>query len=159
MLISMSIREVEVDIREGKKFPVRLVRKPLEERDLDNLLIKNPRLDYLFMDTVIQNNKLIVVFGDARNHEEFKQAISRDIGGRIRWGEAGQLHLDKNTKKISSLRFSYLFRDDVKSKKYTNSVFDAIHSDLLSLPAVLVRYGDKSESCYEVASKKIWPLL
>ena len=154
--INMSIKEVKISIEDGGehiKLPVKLIYQSLEPKDFLNLLGKKLVLPYILMTIVSKENRKQIIFGDARKHSEFLQAIEEDIGEVKSW-EHAQICVNEN-KKICLISFHYSSgKDDVKSTKQIDLIFGAINPELFYSSKVNIRYAGGNQFSYDLVSRK-----
>lgn len=155
----MSIKEIYVTspgsivAERGAVIPVRLTYDLQDRRDLEILTQNNP--DYIFLAFVIKDEQVRYVFGDARRHDELKQAIGHDIGeeelGKYIYG---QLWFEDNAKAGTLTLSGSPGNNDEEDLRYLSGFFQHVNQDFLGLD-VVVSWSLKNQYYYDNLSQTL----
>jgi len=150
----MSIKEIGVDIGEGTIFPVKLAYQISSLEDLESLL-RRADFHYCSVGIVFQRKKKVrAVFGSARRHEEFKQAVEKDIGKVDEW-YYGQLFTKSRSDRLTINRLilnASPGKNEATCKESLSSVLEAIDSKFLH-STVIVRYENENQYLFNPINK------
>ena len=148
----MSVKEIPIDIGEGVMYPVKLSYRFLEKEDMLNLIGNST---YIFTAIISVDTKEQLVFGQARKHAEFLQAIKRDKKNFLYSREdLGQIDVDEYGK-IGIVQFAYCTgKDDVRNQERANLIFQSISSEIFD-PEIDIVYAGTIRCSYDSASRKM----
>src|SRR3989338_9012170 len=138
LLTNMNIKEIEFR-KDDENISVRIAVNPFDQDDLKKLRERREstvRSLYLPFAIVTQKDQAKIFIGDARSHEELRQAVERDVG-----------KLSDNDVKLGQAWLS----KDCK----INFLFNNIRPELFYLNEVAIRCGSKEQYVYNIRLKSI----
>lgn len=155
----MSIKEIQVTspgsivAEQGSVMSVRFTYELQDKCDLETLTQNNP--DYIFLVFVIKDEQIKYVFGDARRHDELKQAVTNDIQEKETDKYIyGQLWFAGNHR-IRRLTLSgFPGNNDEENSRYLSGFFQHINRDFLD-QNVTIAWSMENQYYYNNSSKTL----
>lgn len=152
-LIDMTTKErmVEAVGTAGVMIPIRLGYEPFGKEDMDFLTAKKP--PYIFMAIINQGGNIKVVLGDARRHQELRQAIIKDIG-MVDSYEYGQVVLkDGLLRRITLHHTDSTDISDIEAEEKLLSIVGVFSQELLGSEGVIFTYNATAGDAWEYRPK------
>src|SRR3989338_2070360 len=158
LLTNMNIKEIEFR-KDDENISVRIAVNPFDQDDLKKLRERREstvRSLYLPFAIVTQKDQAKIFIGDARSHEELRQAVERD-GGKLSDNDVklGQAWLSKDCKIHDLFLVSYDNDNEEEFKERINFLFNNIRPELFYLNEVAIRCGSKEQYVYNIRLKSI----
>jgi hypothetical protein len=149
----MSIKEVNIRPKNlDYEVTVKLTYQFLEKKDLTSLLGK---AQYIFAAIISVDNKEQLVFGKARKHLEFLQAIKQDKNNFLYSDEnLGQVSVNEYGK-IGTVQFAYCSgKDEIRNQERANLIFQSISPEIFD-PEIDIVYGRTIRYIHNSISREI----
>ena len=158
LLTNMNIKEIEFR-KDDENISVRIAVNPFDQDDLKKLRERREstvRSLYLPFAIVTQKDQAKIFIGDARSHEELRQAVERDVGKLSDHDvKLGQAWLSKDCKIHDLFLVSYDNDNEEEFKERINFLFNNIRPELFYLNEVAIRCGSKEQYVYNIRLKSI----